>query len=289
MFRFSGPVCLFQTVRPFTRIPPPFPETVMSIESLLEKVVRAMTYRIAKTIRKHNTNIGEEESELFAKLLLYFCNVSAISFALLSWVILLVFSLAFLIGFGGSEIAMQYDDSTCPEPAPVEVVAEEIPSDHPGTTHTLREGESLEDLADKYYGMPGLWWHIRDANRDVYEGGIYAEPGTKLRIPPVGDEEERPFPADADGDGVPNDTDRCPASGADDTEMLKTGCSLKQIITSQGSGCTEIGWNDYDAGSTNTAYYRDCPNLPSRLTILVDHPWVDGQPGSEATNIRLAP
>lgn len=50
--------------------------------------------------------------------------------------------------------------------------------------HRVEAGESLDQLARRFYGSEGLWWRILDANPLVYPLDI--EPGDVLEVPPAG-------------------------------------------------------------------------------------------------------
>ena len=49
--------------------------------------------------------------------------------------------------------------------------------------HTLVGGETLEQLAARYYGRAELWWRIADANPARF--ALDWEPGDTLLIPPI--------------------------------------------------------------------------------------------------------
>ena len=52
------------------------------------------------------------------------------------------------------------------------------------TVHIVREGDSLDMLATKYYGTPELYWVILDNNKRKIRGVLDAlVPGTQLIIP----------------------------------------------------------------------------------------------------------
>ncbi len=53
----------------------------------------------------------------------------------------------------------------------------------PARTHTVLEGESLSDLADKYYGSSEKWTKIYRANRTAIKDPDKIYPGMKLVIP----------------------------------------------------------------------------------------------------------
>ena len=49
--------------------------------------------------------------------------------------------------------------------------------------HIVGRGETLSDVAGRYYGSPTKWQKIYDANRDVITDPDKVRPGTKLIIP----------------------------------------------------------------------------------------------------------
>ena len=49
--------------------------------------------------------------------------------------------------------------------------------------HTLKGGETLDQLAALYYGREDLWWRIADANPSRFP--LDWQPGDTLIIPPV--------------------------------------------------------------------------------------------------------
>lgn len=50
-------------------------------------------------------------------------------------------------------------------------------------THRVRYAETLSSLASKYYGDPGLWEHIYQANRHYVADPNRLDPGQCLVIP----------------------------------------------------------------------------------------------------------
>ena len=57
-------------------------------------------------------------------------------------------------------------------------------ADNPYTqTHVVQSGDTLSKIAEKYYGDPGLYTKIFQANRDVLSDPNKIRPGQKLRIP----------------------------------------------------------------------------------------------------------
>lgn len=49
--------------------------------------------------------------------------------------------------------------------------------------HTLKGGETLDQLAALYYGREDLWWRIADANPNRF--ALDWKPGDTLIIPPL--------------------------------------------------------------------------------------------------------
>lgn len=60
--------------------------------------------------------------------------------------------------------------------------------------HTVSAGERPDHLAQRYFGDPGQWWRIADANPVFDPAELTEEPGQEIRIPLAGG-----FP----GSGVP--------------------------------------------------------------------------------------
>jgi nucleoid-associated protein YgaU len=58
------------------------------------------------------------------------------------------------------------------------------PATYPdGLVHTIVGGETLEQLAARYYGRAELWWRIADANPGRFP--LDWGPGDTLFIPPI--------------------------------------------------------------------------------------------------------
>jgi|GEM_PF-2096078 len=53
----------------------------------------------------------------------------------------------------------------------------------PARTHVVREGETLSDISDHYYGSPNRWEKIVRANRSTIKDADRIYPGMKLVIP----------------------------------------------------------------------------------------------------------
>jgi hypothetical protein len=49
--------------------------------------------------------------------------------------------------------------------------------------HTVDSGERLDHLGQRYFGDPGQWWQIADANPVLDPGELTAEPGREIDIP----------------------------------------------------------------------------------------------------------
>lgn len=53
----------------------------------------------------------------------------------------------------------------------------------PQKFHIVREGETLSEISNKYYGSAGKWRKILDSNRKTITDANKIKPGTKLIIP----------------------------------------------------------------------------------------------------------
>jgi nucleoid-associated protein YgaU len=49
-------------------------------------------------------------------------------------------------------------------------------------THVYSDDETLDGIADNYYGDPTQWWKIGQANPEIMDWSTL-QPGTTLRIP----------------------------------------------------------------------------------------------------------
>lgn len=62
-----------------------------------------------------------------------------------------------------------------------------LPSDPEDTRpHTVSEGERPDLLGHRYFGDPGQWWRIADANPVIDPYELTAEPGRRIAIPEDG-------------------------------------------------------------------------------------------------------
>ncbi|MFC7310403.1 LysM peptidoglycan-binding domain-containing protein [Streptomyces monticola] len=52
--------------------------------------------------------------------------------------------------------------------------------------HTVRTGERPDLLAQRYFGDPGQWWQIADANPVLDPRELTDEPGREIEIPLAG-------------------------------------------------------------------------------------------------------
>ncbi|MCC5031709.1 LysM peptidoglycan-binding domain-containing protein [Streptomyces sp. WAC 00631] len=57
------------------------------------------------------------------------------------------------------------------------------PGDGDTATHTVSAGERPDQLAQRYFGDPGQWWRIADANPVLDPRELTAEPGQEIAIP----------------------------------------------------------------------------------------------------------
>jgi hypothetical protein len=53
-------------------------------------------------------------------------------------------------------------------------------------THTVSAGERPDHLAQRYFGDPGQWWRIADANPVFDPAELTEEPGAEIDIPLAG-------------------------------------------------------------------------------------------------------
>lgn len=78
-----------------------------------------------------------------------------------------------------------------PVPAPepnlqqsqVQPVAPPVPPPRPPRVHTVREGETLSDISERYYGTPNRWERIYRANQSIIRDPDRIHPGMRLIIP----------------------------------------------------------------------------------------------------------
>ncbi|NLU68210.1 hypothetical protein [Streptomyces sp. HNM0574] len=49
--------------------------------------------------------------------------------------------------------------------------------------HTVSAGERPDHLAQRYFGDPGQWWRIADANPVLDPAELTAEPGSEIGVP----------------------------------------------------------------------------------------------------------
>ncbi|MER7106986.1 hypothetical protein [Streptomyces sp. NPDC000229] len=52
--------------------------------------------------------------------------------------------------------------------------------------HTVSSGERPDHLGQRYFGDPGQWWRIADANPVLDPRELTGEPGREIRIPQAG-------------------------------------------------------------------------------------------------------
>lgn len=73
-----------------------------------------------------------------------------------------------------------YGLKTARAPAPVAVATPAAPA---GRSHTVEPADTLSLISNRYYGTPGRWQEIFNANRDVIDAQGTLRVGMKLRIP----------------------------------------------------------------------------------------------------------
>ncbi|MGD3106856.1 hypothetical protein [Streptomyces sp. YGL11-2] len=66
-------------------------------------------------------------------------------------------------------------------------------------THVVGAGERPDQLGQRYFGDPGQWWRIADANPVLDPRELTDEPGTEIAVPLPGG-----FPGGMGGPGVRN-------------------------------------------------------------------------------------
>lgn len=145
-------------------------------------------------------------------------------------------------------------------------VAEPPPAD----THTVERNETLVDLAREYFGDPGAWERIFEANRDRIDDPDRIREGQRLVIPGEEDRDDPPEPTPepdeepavvqairtADG---PADTARGPEEGSeaeDPDDIDRTRAHRTRSFEAASSG-------SFPEGRTRTVfYYRDLGQRP---------------------------
>jgi nucleoid-associated protein YgaU len=82
----------------------------------------------------------------------------------------------------------RYDGTRPMRPAPPGAAGMRRPRDVPAVPgvleHTLERGEWLDLLAEHYYGDPGRWWWILDANPQVLCGADLREATGRVIVIP---------------------------------------------------------------------------------------------------------
>lgn len=53
----------------------------------------------------------------------------------------------------------------------------------PPRYHTVKKGDTLSDISEKYYGDHARYMAIFDSNRDILSDPNKIQPGQRLRIP----------------------------------------------------------------------------------------------------------
>jgi len=61
-----------------------------------------------------------------------------------------------------------------------------------GTTVVVKKGDTLQKIAQKYYGSSKKWYRIYKANKETLKAPDRIRPGQKLVIPPMEEQSEAP-------------------------------------------------------------------------------------------------
>ncbi|MGW1375384.1 hypothetical protein ACWD6P_14060 [Streptomyces sp. NPDC002446] len=72
-------------------------------------------------------------------------------------------------------------------------------ADEGTVAHTVSAGERADQLGQRYFGDPGQWWRIADANPALDPRELTDEPGEQIAVPLPGG-----FPGGMGGPGVRN-------------------------------------------------------------------------------------
>lgn len=183
---------------------------------------------------------------------------------------------------------------TKPKPKPVVLTAAKVT-----TTYTVREGDTLWSISQRFYGTPWKWEQIWDANRSVIgDNPNEIQPGMTLRIP--GDPSSsgvQAQSASAPSATVPSGTLSCPgleelwedAGGAPSqaltaAEIAMAESSGQQYATdNDGNGTTDEGY--WQINTINgDATYSPLGNAKAAVSISDDgtnwSPWVTYQTGA---------
>lgn len=96
---------------------------------------------------------------------------------------------------------------------------------------------------------------------------------------------------DADNDHYSDDKDQCPNGGVDKSQLLKNGCTIRQVVSTVGKDCELQQWYQYDKNGTSTILYTGCPLAGLYGDVyLFDIEVVGGEYNVEdANNFRLHP
>lgn len=105
-------------------------------------------------------------------------------------------------------------------PAPVEYTEIEDARVAEETTYTIREGDVLSKISQRFFGTTTKWKAIHQANMDVIPDPNRLTPGTEIVIPDMAAEVERP---------APREREEAPASTQARTHTVGKGQTLTSI------------------------------------------------------------
>ena len=63
--------------------------------------------------------------------------------------------------------------------------ADTVPATSAGQRYTIKAGDTLSHIAQRYYGNASDWRRIYDANRGTIENPDLIHPGQEITIPPA--------------------------------------------------------------------------------------------------------
>src|SRR5262245_29577476 len=103
-----------------------------------------------------------------------------------------------------------------------------------GTEHTVKEGETLAQIAARVYGNPTQWTVIFYANQDRLGGNIsLLVPGLALRLPCIGDS-QAPAPTVAPTAPVPSTAAASQAPPTESTFIISSLLNRVEFLTADG-------------------------------------------------------
>jgi LysM repeat protein len=173
--------------------------------------------------------------------------------------------------------------------------SKDAPQKESGGTHTVVKGDTLWDIAERYYGDGSRWPEIYEANKDEIQDPDLIYPGQEFTIPGEGEapteesdsEEEESEDDDSDSETEDDEEEAEPtqrekeaqaymarsntkaylnASDSDAAKMRATSqASLKKAGLSSASAAIAAGWEQYPDGSW----------IKSKAAVLKYNPYHD--------------